>query len=165
MNGEPPNTQARFAGRAHPAETSSSAEANLPGAGLHGFTSSTPKRDDLAVFTLPGQGIRLGMIAQTFRKPGTNSESLPVRQDAKAEKLAAIRDPLHVTAKEKERNSTMSKPKLRELRKALLKALRDRHATDWQYKRYCAAWGVYATARIEAGRPISDAEYNRLHAR
>lgn len=55
------------------------------------------------------------------------------------------------------------KVSLRELRKALLKALRERHATNWQYNAYCRAWEEYATARIEAGRPISVAEYNRLH--
>jgi hypothetical protein len=59
----------------------------------------------------------------------------------------------------------MSNPKsLRELRKTLLKSLRVRHASDWQYKAYCAAWTEYATARIEAGRPISTAEYERLHS-
>jgi hypothetical protein len=55
------------------------------------------------------------------------------------------------------------KVSLRELRKTLLAALRVRHASDWQYKAYCAVWTEYATARIEAGRPISVAEYNRLH--
>ncbi len=58
----------------------------------------------------------------------------------------------------------MSKPKsLRELRKALLKSLPTRHKTDWEYKRYCAAWCEYANARVEAGRPISQAESNKLH--
>jgi hypothetical protein len=63
-----------------------------------------------------------------------------------------------------ERNNTMSKPKsLRELRRVLLKALRVRHASDWEYRLYCQAWMEYANARVEAGRPILVAEYNRLH--
>jgi hypothetical protein len=58
----------------------------------------------------------------------------------------------------------MTKPKsLRELRKALLKSLPTRHRSDWEYKRYCAAWYDYANARVVAGRPISQAESNRLH--
>ena len=52
---------------------------------------------------------------------------------------------------------------LRELRRSLLKALANRHRSDWEYKAYCQAWQEYATARSVARRPISDKEYNTLH--
>ena len=62
----------------------------------------------------------------------------------------------------------MKKPtkSLRELRKAFIKAYADLQAAEQLmfdgYDRTVDAWGEYATARINAGKRISDAEHKKL---